>query len=165
MSVAKASGQPVTDPTELLYSRPGFLLRRANQIAVASFMEEMGDLKITTTQYAALLIVQMKQSIDQVGLARFLRLDRSTTGLAVANLEKNGLITRRPDAGDRRRRILKLSAKGGKLLEAAHRRGEIAREKAMGVFSRKEEQQLVELLQKFVQAWDDKLAVDWPLDD
>jgi DNA-binding MarR family transcriptional regulator len=165
MSVAKASAKPAQDPTELLYSRPGFLFRRANQIAVASFMEEMGDLKLTTTQYAALLIVQMQQPIDQVGLAKFLRLDRSTTGLAVANLEKRNLITRGPDATDRRRRILKLSAKGGELLEAAHERGEIARVKAMGVFSGEEERQLIESLQKFVQAWDDKLAVDWPLED
>jgi DNA-binding MarR family transcriptional regulator len=165
MSVAKASAKPAPDPTELLYSRPGFLFRRANQIAVASFMEEMGDLKLTTTQYAALLIVQMKQPIDQVGLARSLRLDRSTTGLAVANLEKRGVITREPDATDRRRRILKLNARGDALLAEAHERGETARVKAMAVFSGEEERQLIQSLQKFVQAWDDKLAVDWPLED
>lgn len=152
------------DPVELLHNRAGFLLRRANQIAVASFMDALGDLKLTTTQYGALLIIETKQPIDQVGLARLLRLDRSTTGLAVSNLEKSGLITREPDDADRRRRMLQLTAKGSEVLQVAHERGAVSRLEAMAVFTPEEHQQLIGLLQKFVGAWEGKMGHDWDVD-
>jgi len=42
------------NPLDALYHRPGFMLRRAHQIAVSLFLEETGDLRITTTQFGIL---------------------------------------------------------------------------------------------------------------
>ena len=142
------------EAVDQLHRRPGFLIRRANQIMVASFLDAMSELRITTTQYGALLIISASGRIDQVGLARHLRLDRSTTGLAVMNLEREGLITRAGDPEDKRRRILKLTPLGRNVLAKAHDRGETARANSMSVFSPQEYEQFLMLLRKFVFSWD-----------
>lgn len=146
--------EEVAKAIDQLHWRPGFLIRRANQIMVSSFMQAMEDLGITTTQYGALMIIDACGSIDQVGLARHLRLDRSTTGLAVMNLEREGLITRQGDPHDKRRRIVALTPRGRTLLKKAHVRGETSRAEAMAVFSGTEEEHFLDLLRKFVLAWD-----------
>src|SRR5262249_24959426 len=54
-------GPPLpNDPLDELYRRPGFMIRRAHQIAVALFLEETGELKITTTQYGILCILERR---------------------------------------------------------------------------------------------------------
>src|SRR5207302_7283079 len=77
-----------------LYQRPGFLIRRAQQIAVSLFLEETGELGITNTQYGILMVLKSRPGIDQISLAKLLGLDRSTTGMVLGKLEKAGLIGR-----------------------------------------------------------------------
>ena len=59
-------------PLEELYQRPGFLIRRAQQIAVSLFLEETGELGITNTQYGILMVLKDRPGIDQAcaGAAR-----------------------------------------------------------------------------------------------
>src|ERR1700751_3127284 len=90
------------DPLKKLYRRPGFMIRRAHQIAVSLFLEETGALKITTTQYGILFILKQRPDIDQVSVAKLLGLDRSTTGMVVTKLEQDGLIGRDKGLTDRR---------------------------------------------------------------
>jgi len=97
---------------EDLYSRPGFMIRRAHQIAVAIFLEEARESRITPTQYGVLVILARRPGIDQNTLARLLGLDRSTTGLVVRKLAERGLIARAMGAGDLRRRELRLTQAG-----------------------------------------------------
>jgi DNA-binding MarR family transcriptional regulator len=104
------------DPLTRLYRRPGFMIRRAHQIAVALFLEETGELKITTTQYGILFLLEHRPGIDQVTVAKLLGLDRSTTGMVVNKLERAGLIGRGTVTRDRRRRSLHLTRAGEKML-------------------------------------------------
>ena len=88
---------PRSDATQTLrdlYRRPGFMIRRAHQMAVAIFLDECRASRLTTTQYGVLLILQRRPAIDQNTLARLLGLDRSTTGLVVRKLAERGLVTR-----------------------------------------------------------------------
>ena len=55
-------------PLEELYQRPGFLIRRAQQIAVSLFLEETGELGITNTQYGILMVLKEQPGIDQISL-------------------------------------------------------------------------------------------------
>src|SRR5262249_1067160 len=89
-------------PIAQLYRRPGFMIRRAHQITGALVLEESGDLGITTTQYGILFVLKHRPGIDQISLAKLLGLDRSTTGMVVTRLEKDGLIGRGVGATDRR---------------------------------------------------------------
>ena len=52
-------------------------------------------------------------------VASFLAMDRTTLTAALKPLERRGLVSIAPDPSDRRSRILKLTAKGAKLLARA----------------------------------------------
>src|SRR5258708_17582135 len=57
-----------------LYQRPGFLIRRAQQIAVSLFLEETGELGITNTQYGILTVLKDRPGLDQISLAKALEI-------------------------------------------------------------------------------------------
>jgi DNA-binding MarR family transcriptional regulator len=139
------------DGVEALYKRPGFLLRRAHQISVSLFMEEAGKhLTTTTTQYGILVILQAWEGLDQIGLSKKVGLDRSTTGLVVKKLEKEGLIVRVEDAKDHRRKIIVLTARGERKLESLRAPAARAQEIALSPFEPDEAEQFLALLEKFV---------------
>src|SRR5262245_17188662 len=106
----------VPDDLAQLYRRPGFMIRRAHQIAVSLFLEETGALSITTTQYGILFILKHRPGTDQASVAKLLGLDRSTTGMVVSKLEQAGLIGRAMGIGDRRRHSLGLTRAGKAML-------------------------------------------------
>ena len=91
------------NPLEELYRRPGFMIRRVHQVAVALFIEETGKLGVTNTQYGILFVLKHRPGIDQISVANLLGLDRSTTGMVVKKLEQDGLVVRSVGAYDRRR--------------------------------------------------------------
>ena len=79
------TGEPQVERSlDELYRRPGFLLRRAHQISVALFMEESAGLGLTTTQYGTMVVLRARGSLDQVGIATLVGIDRSTTALVVS---------------------------------------------------------------------------------
>src|SRR5262245_65954482 len=92
-----------TTKIEDLYRRPGFMIRRAHQIAVSLFLEETGELGITNRQYGILFALKHRPGIDQISVARLLGLDRSTTGMVIKQLEQAGLVGPHVRARDRRR--------------------------------------------------------------
>lgn len=99
--------------------QPGFLLRRAQQIAVAIFLEEVGAADLTPVQYAALAAIASNDALDATRLAAIAAFDRSTVGSVVDRLEDKGLIVRRPSPDDRRQKLLAITAAGMDLLRAA----------------------------------------------
>ena len=54
----------------LLYTKPGHLARRFEQIAVAIFMEETADFNITPVQYAILVALRENPAIDATALSQ-----------------------------------------------------------------------------------------------
>jgi DNA-binding MarR family transcriptional regulator len=145
---------PLTDTRDLavLYDRPGFLLRRAHQIAVSIFLEETAAQGVTTTsQYGLMVILRARAGINQIDLAKLLGLDRSTTGLVISKLEEAGLLERRPGATDRRRNELLLTQKGHTLLKRLEPTSKRTARRVMEPFTAEEGEQFLFLLKKFVQ--------------
>jgi DNA-binding MarR family transcriptional regulator len=101
-----------------LYSKPGHLIRRSQQIAVAIFMEETAEFDLTPVQYAALVAVREAPDIDVAHLSSVIALDRSTLGNVVARLERKGWLERRSGRVDKRTKRLRITAAGRKLLKA-----------------------------------------------
>lgn len=133
-----------------LQLRPGFLLRRAHQVSSALFMEATTALNVTTTQFGMLTILAAREPIDQIGIAKLMRLDRSTTGLVVKNLEDRALIERVTDPEDRRRRLLRLTAEGRRLLQAVKQPAKAAHDRGLSVFNAEEAKSFIALLTRFV---------------
>jgi DNA-binding MarR family transcriptional regulator len=166
-----AASDPATDldgagdPLLALYRRPGFMLRRAHQIAVSVFLEEMqkaGAPGLTTTQYGVLTVLRHRRGerLDQISVARLLGLDRSTTALVVATLERNGFVARRTDPEDRRRKYLTLTGHGARTLDALAEPARLAKERLLGAFGSAADGALfLDLLERFTHAFDDAARV------
>jgi len=131
-----------------LYRRPGFMIRRAHQIAVSLFVEETGELGITTTQYGILVVLKERPGIDQISVAKLLGLDRSTTGMVVNKLEQAGLVRRNVAAPDRRRRSLHLTRAGEKMLARLAAPAERARARVLAPLEPRERTLFLEMLEK-----------------
>lgn len=100
----------------LIYDKPGHLIRRLQQIAVAIFMTETEKFDITPVQYAALLAVALHPGIDQTALVNLIAFDRSTIGNVVSRLERKKLIRRVTGARDRRTKQLAVTPIGRRVL-------------------------------------------------
>ena len=97
----------------VLWSRPGYLVRRLNQVHYALFFEECGDARMTPVQYGLLSALRKKpRGMDQNSLATELGLDRTTTSDVLRRLETRGLVARAKSATDKRMNIATLTAAG-----------------------------------------------------
>jgi DNA-binding MarR family transcriptional regulator len=102
-----------------LYAQPGHLIRRAQQIAVALFMEECAAVDLTPVQYAALVAIREHPGIDATRLSALVAFDRSTVGSVLERLEARKLIERYASADDKRIKLIKTTAAGASLTERA----------------------------------------------
>jgi DNA-binding MarR family transcriptional regulator len=150
---------PTDDDLEQLYRRPGFMIRRAHQIAVALFLEETGELGITTTQYGILFLIEHQPGIDQISVAKLLGLDRSTTGMVVQKLEAAGLIGRGVGANDRRRRSLHLTRAGEAMLARLAQPAQRAQARILTALAPAERAQFLAMLDKLTHSFNGSTRV------
>jgi DNA-binding MarR family transcriptional regulator len=110
--------QPQSPPSiEEIYASPGHLIRRSQQISVSLFAEELGQAGVTPVQYAALMAIRDRPTIDQRSLGRLIAIDRSTIGSVVKGLENKGYITRETPENNLRIKVLTLTDAGDSLLK------------------------------------------------
>lgn len=139
------------DPSlHAIYGRPGFLLRRANQIALAHFLAASESLGITPSQFGILTVIASLGSVDQTGVSGMMNLDRSTVSLVIGLLEQQGLIKRQSDPADRRRRLLTITAAGREVLRKMQQPARIAQERVLAVFDPVQREEFMRLLKLFV---------------
>src|SRR6202161_610542 len=101
---------------DAVYTAPGYLFRRMQQIAVAIFIEERKAFDLTPVQYAALIAIRTHPGIDATRLSAVIAFDRSTLGSVIERLEGKQLIERKPATEDKRVKLLHLTRSGGTLL-------------------------------------------------
>jgi len=65
---------------DAVYTAPGYLFRRMQQIAVSIFVEECRAFDLTPVQYAALVAIHTHPGIDATRLSAVIAFDRSTLG-------------------------------------------------------------------------------------
>ena len=101
---------------DAVYTAPGYLFRRMQQIAVAIFTEECKAYDLTPVQYASLVAIHTHPGIDATRLSAVIAFDRSTLGSVIERLEAKRYIERMPAAGDKRVKLLHLTKTGAALL-------------------------------------------------
>ena len=101
---------------DAVYTKPGYLFRRMQQIAVAIFVEECRAYDLTPVQYAALVAIRTHPGIDATRLSAVIAFDRSTLGSVIERLETKQYIERKPAREDKRVKLLHLTKKGAALL-------------------------------------------------
>lgn len=153
MATTDLDEDPLTTAHERLadlYGRPGFMIRRAHQITISVFQAHAGELGLTNTQFGVLYILKRYPSIDQVTLAKLLRLDRSTTGTVVATLESRGLVARDIGQSDRRRRVLALTTEGETTLLQVQQKSAGTSRTLLAAFTPEERTVFLDLLARLV---------------
>jgi DNA-binding MarR family transcriptional regulator len=133
-----------------LYEHPGHLLRRAQQISVSIFYDEMGD-ELTPVQYAMLRNLERHPGIDQVSLSAVSGIDTSTGATVCARLAEKGLLTRTVIPTNRRQRALAITPAGEQLLADLIPASQRLRRRLLAPLTGPEQLQFMELLTKLVQ--------------
>jgi MarR family transcriptional regulator, lower aerobic nicotinate degradation pathway regulator len=101
---------------DAVYTKPGYLFRRMQQIAVAIFVEECKAYDLTPVQYGALVAIRTHPGIDATRLSAVIAFDRSTLGNVIERLEAKLYIERKPAPEDKRVKLLYLTKPGTGLL-------------------------------------------------
>jgi hypothetical protein len=73
---------------------PGHLIRRAQQIAVSIFADQLAAFGITPVQFAIMNALRDTPDIDQVTLAKRVDFDPATSGSVIGRLEAKGWVAR-----------------------------------------------------------------------
>jgi DNA-binding MarR family transcriptional regulator len=134
---------------------PGHLIRRAHQLAVAIFMEETAQFDVTPVQFAILNALIDDPGEDQVTLAGRVAFDAATFGSVIGRLEAKGWVRREPDAQDRRRKLLWVTAEGEQAAAAMKRAVARTQSRILAPLDAAERDQLVALLGKLVTRHED----------
>ena len=137
--------------------RPGFLVRRLQQSAVAIFLKEMSAAghDLTPVQYAVLSAVKAFPGPDQATLAGLVALDQATLGGVVSRLLKKQFLTRTVKETDRRSRLLVITERGLAELRACEPVVDRVQDKILTGLSELEREQFMRLLVKTVAATND----------
>lgn len=129
---------------------PGHLIRRAQQFAVAIFMEETADFDITPVQFAMLNALMDAPGTDQVTLAASVAFDPATSGSVIGRLEAKGWVRREADEHDRRRKLLWVTPEGEQTVQQMKKAVIKAQARILKPLSPAEREQMVHLLDKLV---------------
>jgi len=100
----------------------GFHLRLAQDASYRVFSRHRDKDLIKPGRFPALAIIHLNPGISQSALGRAIARDKSTVSPLIKDLQKNGFISRKPSAHDRRSVTLTLTKKGERTLDRLHAR-------------------------------------------
>ena len=129
---------------------PGHLIRRAHQISVAVFADEVGAHAVTPVQFAILNLLLGQPGIDQITLAQGVAFDAATSGPVIGRLEARGWVRREPDTQDRRRKLLWITPEGEAAVLRMRPAAQRVQERLVAPLTPQEQAQLNALLTKLV---------------
>ena len=129
---------------------PGHLIRRAQQVAVAIFMEETAGFDVTPVQFAILNALMDDPGEDQITLSGRVAFDPATFGSVIGRLEAKGWVRRQADPKDKRRKLLWTTPEGEQVALKMKRAVSRAQLRIVGPLEEAERAQLSVLLRKLI---------------
>jgi len=141
----KADPQAAPD----LFDDFSFLLARANALSLAAGNAALSLHGLRVRSYSVLALAAGSRQPTQRELAELLRLDPSQVVALVDDLQKRGLVTRKPNPSDRRVNVVVATDDGRAAYGAASRSVAAAQDaQLLDTFSGSERTQLAELLRR-----------------
>jgi DNA-binding MarR family transcriptional regulator len=104
-----------------IHHMPGHYIRRLQQVAVALFAHAVDGADITPVQFAALVALRERRSLDQAALSALIGYDRATIGGVVDRLEAKRWVVREAGTRDRRTKLVSLTPAGAATLRRVTR--------------------------------------------
>lgn len=126
--------------------------------------EVLADVPGGPRGYQVLLVSSSEECSNQAGIAALLGLDRTAVTYLVDDLERDGLVERRPDPADRRARHVVLTPKGREILEALSRRIQDVEREVLSALSDEESDLFRSMLARLTDTVPTVGACDLPAD-
>lgn len=156
VNVNKSDKTPDKGTSELfsqgLWARPGFLVRRLNQIHYAMFFEECKEENITPVQYGILTALSLNPWLDQTAIGYELGLDRTTSADVIKRLEEKGWVERRINPLDRRSRQALVTSEGLRIMALLKTSMARAQQRLLQPLSSEDQKTFMSLLTELVDA-------------
>jgi DNA-binding MarR family transcriptional regulator len=147
MGVAQRNSRSVEVETAPFRS-VAFMLSSLGYAVSRRFHEVLAPLELEPGEFALLRAVEAGEGDSQNALAERLHISPSWMVAIVDELERRGLLERKPHARDRRVRNLHLTAGGRKLLKQAERHAQQFDRQVTGPLDETELRQLLDLLDR-----------------
>ena len=136
--------------SRVIWKRPGFLVRRLQQIWVAVFINECMDAEITPVQWGVLSMVSENPGVGQIEISEELGLDRSNVANVVERLVNRGLLRQRLSPTDQRKKVITITSGGEKVMAHVEGCAQRAQRKILGPLNDHEREVFIELLTRLV---------------
>ncbi|MEU9118135.1 MarR family winged helix-turn-helix transcriptional regulator [Streptomyces sp. NPDC048483] len=144
---------------QALTTAPGYQVRRLHQAYLAIWVRAV-DPTLTAPQFAVLTAVDAAPGRDQRSMASAVALDTSTMADVARRLENRGLLVRRTDAADGRRKLLYLTDEGERTLRDAHGRACRLGERLLEPYDATQRADVMRLLASLADRWEDLAGDD-----
>jgi DNA-binding MarR family transcriptional regulator len=105
--------------SKVIWKRPGFLIRRLQQISVAIFISECAEaqLDITPVQWGILSMISEYPGVGQIEISEELGLDRSNVANVVDRLVTRGWLRQKFSPADQRKKEITITRAGEKAMD------------------------------------------------
>ncbi|MEU3713266.1 MarR family winged helix-turn-helix transcriptional regulator [Streptomyces catenulae] len=134
---------------------PSWLLGRAAARGHRLVAEALAAEGLRMMHHAVLSAVAESGPVSQAELGRTLGIDPKDMVGVVNDLQRDGLVTRTPDPGDRRKNAVEVSTAGRRVLRRTQRLGDRANDELTAALTPAEREQLIALLTRIVRPADD----------
>lgn len=124
----------------------GFLLHDIARLLRKKFDQRARALGLSRSQWQVLVHLSRHEGIHQSGLAEILEIENITLGRLIDRMEEAGWVERRPDANDRRVRLLFTTEKVMPVMERVRAIAEELRNEALAGLPPAERDRLIETL-------------------
>lgn len=144
--------------TDNIWERPGFLIRRLNQIHHALFYEAFAS-EVTPLQYGILTALRDENGQDQTSLCEALGSDRTTLAGSIEQLSKKGWLKYEPSRQDRRRKIVVITLKGKRFLQASQQKMHEAQLKILAPLPPEQQVIFISMMKTLIEGNDHHVSV------
>ncbi len=144
--------EPFSPLREVMWRRPGYLIRRLTQIGQAIFFDLCKSESITPLQVGMLTALSVNPWLDQKAICRELVLDRTTAAEVLKRLQDKGLVEFRVNPDDRRSRLSVITKPGLNLINDLQGSIHRSQELLIEPLSSEERVEFMRLLAKLVDA-------------
>jgi DNA-binding MarR family transcriptional regulator len=141
-----ASAKTVSQSSQRL----GYLLKHAGRLMSDLNTAALAPFDIEPRELGVLIVIDSFEPASQQQVAERIGIDRTTMVAMLDTLEAKGLVSRRPDAEDRRRNVVELTPAGQDTLTRGVAASETAEAQLLAALSPEEATQLRELLARVV---------------
>jgi DNA-binding MarR family transcriptional regulator len=131
-------------------SRLGYLFKHAQLRMNELYAEALAPYGVDARELGVLLLLGGHEPASQQHAAKRLGVDRTTMVAMLDTLQAKGLVSRRPDAQDRRRNVVELTAAGQDTLLAAASASQDAERALLAPLEPRDAQHLRDVLQRIV---------------